>query len=359
MKILIVGNFDVGLFKFRRELLVELVKEHDVYISLPKGDYYDDLIKIGCNYLETNIDRRGTNPFTELKLISFYKKQIGELKPDIVFTYTIKPNIYAGMACASLNIPYVENITGLGAALEEPGILRKITVFLYKRGLRKAQRIFFQNTDNAEFMIKRGMFKAPYSVLPGSGVNVGEYTVEEYPKGDTVKFLFAARIMKDKGAELFFEIAERIRAKYSNTEFHICGMLEENYEQKINELCSKNVLIYHGQIRNMCEMYHQMSCIIHPSYHEGMSNVMLEASACGRPIIATNIPGCKEIVDDEVNGFLVQMDDLEGLMEKVEKFLTLSVDERKEMGLKGREKVEKEFDRSIIVNSYLEELKKI
>ena len=198
MRVLIVANADIGLYKFRKELLEELVKVHDVYIALPKGDFYNELVAIGCHYIMTELDRHGTNPIKEVKVVSLYKKIIKEVKPDIVFTYTIKPNVYAGMACASLNVPYVANVTGLGTAVENPGLMQLVTVNLYRYGLRKAQKVFFQNTENRDFMVNKGVVKGAYDVLPGSGVNLNNYTVSEYPNGDTVDFVFVSRIMKEK-----------------------------------------------------------------------------------------------------------------------------------------------------------------
>ena len=159
MRILIVSNADIGLYKFRKELLEELVKENEVYIALPKGQFYEELVAIGCRYIVTKLNRHGTNPVKEMKVICLYRRIIKEIKPNIVFTYTIKPNIYAGMACASLKVPYVANITGLGTAVENPGLMQFVTVNLYKYGLRRAQKVFFQNIENRDFMIDKGIVK--------------------------------------------------------------------------------------------------------------------------------------------------------------------------------------------------------
>ena len=167
MKIMILANSDIGLYKFRKELLQRLTAMHEVYILLPYGDFVDDLTKMGCVFIPIEFDRHGTNPFKELKLIKLYKNAIKKVKPDIVFTYTIKPNIYGGMACAKLRVPYVANITGLGTAVEKKSLLQKIALFLYKRGLRKAQKVFFQNTENLEFMLGHKVIKDNYEVLPG------------------------------------------------------------------------------------------------------------------------------------------------------------------------------------------------
>ena len=359
MRVLIVANADIGLYKFRKELLERLVLEHEVFVALPKGDFYNELVAIGCQYIVTDLDRHGTNPLKELQVVALYKKIIRKVKPNIVFTYTIKPNIYAGMACASLDIPYVANITGLGTAVENKGLLQLVTTTLYKYALRKAQKVFFQNLENKDFMISKGIVKCEYDVLPGSGVNLNNYCVSEYPNGDTIDFLFVSRIMKEKGIDQYLDAAIVIRKKYPKTRFHICGFCEEAYEDKLKRLSNAGVIIYHGLVKDMASMYERMSCIVHPTYYpEGMSNVLLEASACGRPIITTDRSGCREIVDDGVNGYIVEEKNSNALIDKIELFLKKSIEERKKMGLAGRKKVEREFDRQLVVNAYMKEIRR-
>lgn len=358
MRVLIVTNADIGLYKFRKELLEELVKNNEVYIALPKGEFYDELVAIGCHYIVTELDRHGTNPIKELKVVALYKKIIIEVKPDIVFTYTIKPNIYAGMACASLNVPYVANVTGLGTAVENPGLLQFVTVNLYKYGLRKAQKVFFQNTENCDFLIGKGAVKGSYDLLPGSGVNLNNYTVSEYPNGETVDFVFVSRIMKEKGIDQYLYAAKEIRKKHPETRFHICGFCEQEYEKKLKKLNDDGTIVYHGLVKDMVAIYRQMSCTIHPTYYpEGLSNVLLESAASGRPIITTNRSGCREVIDNGVNGYVVEEKNSHDLIEKIEMFLCKSVEERKQMGLAGRKKVENEFDRKIVIEKYLAEMR--
>lgn len=360
MRILILANNGIGLYKFRRELLEELVKENRVLICLPDGEFISELRKIGCKFVNCKlIDRHGTNPITELKLLEFYKQLIKKVKPDIVFTYTIKPNVYGGMSCARLGVPYVANVTGLGTAIANGGFLQKISLILYKVGLRKAQKVFFQNTENQDFMLKHRIISTPYDMLPGSGVNLKQYQVQDYPNGENTDFVFAARVMKEKGIDQYLDAAKYIHKKYPNTRFHICGFCEQDYEEQLEKLREQDVIIYHGLVSDMTKIYKMCSCTVHPTYYpEGMSNVLLESAASARPIITTNRSGCREIVDDGVNGYVVREKDSKDLIEKIEKFLDLSVDERRQMGLAGRRKVEKEFDRQIVVEKYMAEIDK-
>lgn len=361
MKIMILANNDAGLYKFRRELLEELLKEHRVMICLPDGEYIKDMADMGCDFLSCDLlERRGMNPVKELKLISFYRKLLKEQKPDIVFTYTIKPNVYGGMVCGELGIPYAANITGLGTAVENAGLMQKVTLTLYKMGLKKAQMVFFQNSENKNFMLENKVVKGDYFQLPGSGVNLKHYQPLEYPKHDTIDFLFIARVMKEKGIDNYLETAEVIREKYPQTRFHICGFCEDDYSERLNELQKKGIIIYHGMVKDMTEIYKMAACTIHPTYYpEGLSNVLLESSASARPIITTDRAGCREVIDDTVNGYICKQNDSADLIKQVEKFLALSWEERKNMGLAGRKKVEKEFDRQIVIDKYLQEVNRI
>ncbi|MEF2093906.1 glycosyltransferase family 4 protein [Bacillus sp. CFBP9009] len=359
-KILILANNDVGLYKFRKELIKELVKENEVYISLPNGEFISELIELGCKFIDTAINRRGTNPITDLKLILNYRRIIKDIKPDLVLTYTIKPNVYGGLACRMSGITSIANITGLGSAVENGGILQKITLFLYKVSLKKAKCVFFQNKENEEFILKKKIISGNHRLIPGSGVNLDYYSLLDYPSDKTINFLFIARVMKEKGIDQYLEAADYIRGKYPNTVFHILGFCEDAYEDKLKEMQAKGIIKYHGMQSDVRE-YHKIShCTIHPTYYpEGMSNVLLESAACGRPVITTDRAGCREIVDNGVNGYVIKQQDTQDLIEKIEKFIDLVQKDKIQMGLAGRTKAEKEFNRQIVVDAYKEEIKNI
>lgn len=358
MRILILANNDVGLYQFRKELLERLVRDNEVFFSVPEGKLIAKLEAIGASYIPcTLLERHGTNPIKEMKLLFWYKKILKEYKPDIVFTYTIKPNVYGGAACASLGVPYVVNITGLGTAVENSGLMQKITLTLYRWGLKKAQKVFFQNTENRDFMLKHGVIKGEYDLIPGSGVNLERFHVCDYPEGETVDFVFVARVMKEKGIDQYLDAAKAIRKTHPETRFHICGNCEQDYENILHELERQGVVIYHGSVTDMTPVYKMSACTVHPTYYpEGMSNVLLESCASARPIITTDRAGCREIVDDGVNGYVVQQKNSQDLIAKIEKFLSLSLEERRKMGLAGRAKVEREFDREIVVKAYIKEI---
>lgn len=358
-KILILVNHDVVIYNFRKELVWELLERGDeVYLSSPNGERISLLQKKGVKYIPITVDRHGTSVAGDMKLFYQYWALMRRIRPNMVLTYTIKPNIYGGMAARICKIPYLVNITGLGTALEYKGILQKITTMLYKISMKRAKKIFFQNQENLVFFQKRHIgSKAQYYLLQGSGVNLEEFQVMPYPNDEETHFVFISRIMKEKGIEEYLKAAEVIKSKYSKVYFHICGFCEEEYQDRLKQLQNQGTIIYHGMVSDVREILKRMHCTIHPSFYpEGISNVLLESCACGRPIITTNRSGCREVVEDSQNGYMIPTKDAEALIRTIEQFLGLTWEEKRQMGMRGREKVEKEFDRKMVVDVYLKEI---
>jgi len=357
-KVLFLVNHDVVIYNFRLELVERLLNDgYEVHISSPYGERIDELKTLGAIFHEIGMERHGKNPVNEAKLLLAYRKLLSDVKPDIVLGYTIKPNIYGAMAAAEKKIPFVANITGLGTAVENPGLSQKITVALYHIAFRKVQKVFFQNTENQQFFIDHKIAIGKHGLLPGSGVNLARFDVKPYPTEDTIRFVFISRIMKEKGIDQYLDAAKAIKEKHSNTEFHICGFCEAEYEGKLNEYNDNGTVIYHGMIKNVSEFLEGMNCVVHPTYYpEGLSNVLLEGSASGRPIITTDRSGCREVVEDGINGYMIPQKNSKKLIEAIERFLSLTNDEKKTMGLAARAKVEREFDRQIVVEAYMKEI---
>lgn len=360
MRILVLANNDIGLYNFRKELLARLIKDgNEVYISLPEGDKVKPLEDMGLKLIDTQIDRRGINPITDIKLFITYINIIKSVQPSVILTYTIKPNIYGSTAARICGIPYLVNITGLGTAFENDGWLRHLISNMYKIALKRSNCVFFQNQKNRETFEMYGLISGNNRLLPGSGVNLDQFSVLEYPSNETLEFVFISRIMKEKGIDQYLECAEYIRKRYPNTRFHICGFCEEAYQKKLKELHDNGVIMYHGLLSDVREVLKVTHCTIHPSYHEGMSNVLLESSASGRPCLCSDIPGCREIVNDGGTGFLFEPKRTESLINAVEKFIELPYDLKKQFGVNARRKVEKEFDRQIVIDAYMDEINKI
>src|SRR5690554_9893 len=344
-RVLFLVNHDIVIYNFRRELVQELLNQgYEVYISSPYGDRISLLEKLGAKFIETQIDRRGANPLKDYKLLRTYKRIMKDIRPDVVLTYTIKPNIYGGIAAGSLKIPYIANITGLGTAVERKSLLQKITTMLYKKAFKNVNTVFFQNQENMDYFIKQKIALGKHELIPGSGVNLEHFKLMPYPSDEIIRFVFIGRIMKEKGIEYYLEAARVLKKKYDNLEFHVCGFLEENYKDIINELVSNNTIIYHGLVDDIRLILKDMHAIIHPTYYpEGISNVLLEAAAMGRPAIATNRSGCKEVIDHDTTGYLFEQKNQYDLNCQITKFLNLSNDLKKQMGLFARSKVNNVF----------------
>lgn len=358
-KVLFLVNRDFVLYNFRIELVQRLLDEkYEVYICLPYGEKVDEMVKMGCKYIPVEIDGRGTNPVRDFKLILDYRKIFKEVRPDIILMYTTKVCIYGGIVAGHLHIPYLENISGLGTAVENKSPIQKFMIQLYKNAVKKADCVFFQNNDNFEFFKNYNIKCRKYKIIPGSGVNLERWHAMEYPtEKNGIHFLFIARVIREKGIEEYLKCARYIHKKYPETVFHVLGPCDGNYKNILDKYQKDGVIRYHGMVQDTREFLKSAHCTIHPSFYpEGISNVLLESSACCRPVITTDRSGCKDTVNDGVSGYICKQQDTKSLIACVEKFLSLSTEERRQMGLQGREKVRKEFDRQIVINQYMKEI---
>lgn len=352
--ILILTNSSGGLYDFRNELLVRLLEKHRVIISLPDTTKVKELKEEGCEIIATPINRRGVNPKEDGKLFLAYWKLLRQLKPDMVITYTIKPNIYGGFACRLLKIPYMTTITGLGGAFDRKGLFLKMIVTMYRMGLKKAECIFFQNTEN------KGIFEGfrikgkKERLVNGSGVNLVRHTFEEYPKEEKTTFLFVGRVMKERGILEFLEAAVRLHRE--DVEFAILGYCDEDYQDMLNEYEEKGIISQWGFHTEVHPYLTKASAIVIASFHEGMSNALIEAAATGRPVIASDISGCKEAFEEGISGFGFTPGNADDLIRAMEKFLALSKEEQALMGRAAREKMEREFDRNMVIDAYISEI---
>lgn len=359
-KVAILSNSINGLFNFRRELIEKLIKQDfKVIIVAPKGEKTIYFEKKGCKCINIVINRRGTNPVSDFFLFKKYVNILKRVNPSIVLTYTIKPNVYGGIACRFLKIPYIANITGLGTSIESRGLISKISLLLYKIGLKKANCVFFQNIQNKNFFSKNKLFSGNARLVPGSGVNLEKFTYGKYPINDKpIRLLYIGRIMKAKGILELLEAAKRIKTKYSYVEFNLLGKYEEDLEKYINEFESKGIIRYHGVTDNVHSYIKNNHAIINPSHHEGMSNVLLEAASTGRPVLASRVPGCMETFDEGISGYGFEARNVDSLVKTIIKFINLPYEQKIRMGINGRRKIEKEFDRKIVIDAYLEEINK-
>lgn len=356
---MLISPKDNNFYNFRSELILKLLdKGHEVILNCPYGKKIDYFTQKGCRFIDITIDRRGKNIKSDLKLINTYKKILGDENPDIVLTYTSKPSIYGGYVCGKLKIPYIVNNAGL---MDTKGLFDILMKFLYWFGWRNASCIMYQNSYERDIINKLFRNKVHYRDIPGSGVNLDLFQYSAYPPDDNlIVFNYVGRIVSLKGIDEFLECAIRVKKRYQNTEFIIYGEYDdESYRNKIDNLEKKGVVKYGGVQLDMKPCIEAAHAVIHPSHYEGMTNVVLEHSAMGRVCIGANIPGVREGIEDNVTGFLFQVNNIDSMVDAVVKFIELPYKKKVAMGSAARKKMEREFDRNIVTKIYLMEINKI
>lgn len=354
-KVLILVNSDIVIYNFKKELLYALKeKGYEVYISLPFGEKTELLKETGVNLIETKIDRRGVNPFKDYILYRSYLKTIKKIRPEFIMTFTVKCNIYGGKAAKKEKIPYYCSVTGLGTSFQKNNWLKKTVVGMYKSALKDVKKVFFENESNLQvFLSEKIIPKEKACLLAGAGVNLNEFEFEVLPERDFVSFLYLGRIMKEKGIDELLYAAEKIHAEFPFVKVKMLGYCEENYSDKLESAQKKGLLEYFGFRTSVKEFIIDSDCVVLPSYHEGMSNTLLESASMGRPLITSDVPGCREAVEEGKNGFLCKAGSGESLYNAMKKFILLSHDERQQMGYASRRLMEKVFDRKKVVDQTL------
>ena len=368
--IAVLTNNDDDIYCFRKELIEHFIGEGlKVLISCPYGEKFELMKGIEYIYDDPEIDRRGTNVVKDAKLLLHYIRLFRKHRPSVVLTYTAKPNIYGSIAARMLGIPVINNVTGFGSVINKSGFTQKLVMTLFKIAYSFSACVMFQNSTNMKFAEDTGLVRGEHKLIPGSGVNTQRYPAAPYPdggngiEGEKVAFNYIGRILHDKGVDDYIAAAEIIKKKYPATEFNLLGFIEPteiHYQKELEELEKRGIVRYHGSQKDIKPFVAASHATIHPStYGEGMSNVLLESASSARPLITTDNPGCKETLIDDVTGFMYHGGNVEELCEKIEKFLALSNDERKEMGLKGREYIEENFSRNIVIRAYMDKINRI
>ena len=360
-RIVIIANNSEGLFDFRGMLIQGLIgKGYGVTAVTPFDTKIEELEQLGVDLIKTDINRRGINIKEDFRLVCEYKKILKKLKPDFVITYTIKPNIYAGFVCRLFNIPYIVNITGLGTAFQSDNLLKRIVVHMYKIALKKVKLVFFENIDNRKTFVDLKITSIDKThVLNGAGVDLEYFKQLDYIKKDEIRFLFIGRVMKEKGINELFYAINKLRKDDINCQLDILGGFEEDYLDVINILEEKRIVNYKGYQQDVRPYIQRADCFVLPSWHEGMANTNLECAASGRPIITSNINGCKEAVIEGKSGLLCNPNDPEDLYEKMKVFCNMTFDERKRMGICGRAHMEEVFDKKKVVADTIQSIEQV
>lgn len=340
-------------------LLKSLQKEGYTIVAIaPKDAYSEKLEKEGFMYYPVSINSKGTSPIEDCKLVWEFYKLYKKIKPDLILQYTIKPNIYGSMAAGMLRIPVISNISGLGTVFLNDSFSSKIARMLYKVALKVPKKVFYQNAHDRELFIDKKLVKPEKTdLLAGSGIDTEKFKPSDVwvDKSTHVKFLFVARLLKDKGLLEYVEAAKLLQN--SNCQFFILGAFYPGNPTAIREDEMKawekeETITYLGVSDDVKAVMQRHDCIVLPSYREGLSRVLLEAASMAKPIITSNVPGCKEVLDDGVNGYLCKVKDTNDLAKQIKKMTLLTFEERKEMGQRGRKKVIAEFDEKLVIEKY-------
>jgi glycosyltransferase involved in cell wall biosynthesis len=361
-KIVISVNTAWNIHNFRSGLVKALARQgYDVMVMAPDDGYSRRLAPLGCRFKMLTMDNNGTNPSRDLALLTKYWRVLQSVRPLAYLGYTIKPNVYGSIAAHGLDIPVINNIAGLGATFINNTMLTCVVKRLYRISLRKSNRVFFQNLDDRSLFVQAGLTKASVTdVLPGSGIDLQHFlpSLPPAPEKRNFRFLLVSRMLRDKGIEEFAAAAEIVRRHLPAVQFQLLGPVDAKNPnsipmERIVEWERNGLVQYLRETDDVRPYLADADCIVLPSYREGVPHSLLEAAAVGRPIIATDVAGCKDVVDHNSNGLLCKVRDPADLAEKMFHMVRLSHEQRLEMGAKGRKKVASQFDENIVIAKYL------
>lgn len=366
MKIAVVLNTSWNIYNFRRGLVESLISNgHKVITIAPHDKYSEQLTRLGCEHYNVRMDSRGVNPVKDLLLIAELYLKYKKAKPDVILHYTIKPNIYGTIAASLLGIPVINNVCGLGTVFLDKNFASKIAIYLYRVAFKFPRKIFFQNGDDMTLFRRKKLVDARVcEVLPGSGINIEEFRPIEKAANGRFTFLLVSRLIYDKGVIEFIEAVRKIKEKGIDARFQVLGAIDEIHrrgipKRVIEDWLNEGLVEYLGTTNDVRDAIGSSDCVVLPSYREGTPRTLLEAASMAKPIIATNVPGCNNVVKDNYNGFLCRLKDSEDLAAKMEKLLNLPLEKLKEFGQNSRKKVEKSFDEKIVINAYLNSINAI
>ena len=335
-------------------------KGYQITALAPKDDAFRKLEEVGCRFINLPMDNQGLNPLADLCLKKDLEKIYIQNSPDLVVHYTIKPVIYGSLSAAKLGIPFINNITGLGTAFIKRNWVTWLVKRLYRLSQKKANHVLFQNAEDRELFCREKLIpkNVTQEVIPGTGIDTNHFNVCPYPESNPITFLLIARMLWDKGVGEFVEAASQIKSEFSDVRFELLGFLDVINRTAISRRqmqiwTDQGVIDYLGETDDVRQHIASSSCVVLPSYREGLPRTLLEAAAIGRPIIATNVPGCREVVEHGVNGYLCKVKDVNDLVEKIKDMIKLSINDRRGMGLRSRKKIEQNFDERILVKKII------
>lgn len=374
MKVLIALNSAWNLLNFRSGLIKALVAHgHTVVLAAPADEHVPALSALGARFVDVPMHTHGTNPLTDLALLWRFVRLLQREQPDVLLAYTAKPNVYGSLSARWLGVPVVNNIAGLGSVFIKGGWLAGVLMGLYRLALARSHRVFFQNPDDLQLFIKHHLvINAQTALLPGSGVDLQKFRPVPLPclqksrstqSADNRRFVFllVARMLKDKGVEEYVQAARNLKARYSQVECALLGSLDGDNPTAVSATqmqawVSEGVVSYWGTSTDVRVQLAQSDCVVLPSYREGTPRTLLEAAAMARPLVATDVPGCREVVRHGINGLLCAPRDAQSLAEQMAAMLNMTDASLQKMGGASRDWVETYFDEQIVIDRYRQAL---
>lgn len=364
--IAVCSNYAWTIFNFRMPLLRRLKSEGYKVVIFTEFDGYEEYISEVADYVEPLfISRKGTNPFTELLTILDLIRLLKKYKPSAFLPFTIKPVLYGSIASRLTKVPAIVMITGLGTAFISSSWITRVVKLVYKLALISVPVVFFQNKSDSDFFINNNLVDvSKCRHTPGSGIDIDEYNYSEPPETEAKIFLLIARMITDKGVCEFVEASRVIKEKYPKVKFQLLGPLGIQNRTAISKLQmekwhNEGSVEYLGETVNVRPFIFKSSCVVLPSYREGTPRTLLEAAAMGRPIIATDVPGCREVVDHGYNGLLCRPRDATDLADCIEIMINHDYQVHKDMSIAGRKKIEIEFQHNIVCDMYMDAILEI
>lgn len=360
MRIAIVLNTSWNIYNFRLNFVKALLKEgHEVHTIAPHDDYTHFLTEVGCIHHDLKMDSRGANIFKDFLLVFELISKYKQVKPDVVLHYTIKPNIYGTFAAALLGIPSINNVCGLGTIFLKKNWVSAIAIWLYKVAFKFPKKVFFQNPDDRSIFLEKKLVSPEITdLLPGSGIDLSRFTPSDFSRNEKFTFLLVSRLISDKGILEYIEAIKQLKSAGVNAKFQILGAKDPDHKRGIkselvDDWISSGTIEYLGKVNDVRPFMQNADCIVLPSYREGTPRTLLEAASIAKPIIATDVPGCHQVVSDKYNGLLCKLKDADDLAAKMKLMMNYDDDTLKAMGENGRKKVASEFDESIVITKYL------
>jgi glycosyltransferase involved in cell wall biosynthesis len=365
-RIVLAANSSWNIVNFRSGLIRALKDaDYDPIVVAPTDSASDERLKaLAVQHVTVRIDRAGVYPVADLRLLWTYRLLLKQLRADAFLGYTIKPNIYGTIAARSLNIAAIPNVSGLGTAFIGRGPLEIIVTGLYRVAFRGLQTVFFQNSDDRALFVGKGIVEPAHAkLIPGSGIDAGQFPVTPLPTGPTT-FLLVARLLGDKGVREYVQAARLLRTEFPEARFQLLGPLDERNrtaisKRELDEWIAEGAVEYLGETADVRPFVARSTAVVLPSYREGMPRSLLEGAAMGRPLVATDVPGCREIAQEGRTGFLCSVRDAASLADAMRRMIIVSADERQAMGDAARARVEREFSEGLVIRAYLDALEKI